>query len=244
MDSERFDELVMRFGSISLTRSRAIRGLAGGALALLTGATLLPDPTDARKKRSRKRRRKAQLQAQRAPQADAGKVTICHHTGSETNPIVKITVSANAAEAHVENHGDFIFGNCCEDSDCAHLDDECVVGRCRASDGNIGKCRREPTLGEPCDDGDLCTDNDRCVETDDDVVCQGTPRVCPDDGDPCTREICVAGDCVRRRVPGLPNGQPCQASVECCSGCCTVGPVGGSPFCTSTGPVPCLPPLP
>jgi hypothetical protein len=184
MDNERFDDLVRRLGSAPLTRSRAIRGLAGGALALLTGATLLSDSADARKKRHRTRRRKARLQAQRAPQADAGKVTICHHTGSETNPIVKITVSANAAEAHVDNHGDFIFRNCCEDSDCS------------------------------------------------------------DDGDSCTREICVAGVCRRRRVPGQPDGAPCQASVDCCSGCCTPGPVGGSPFCTSTGPVPCLPPLP
>ena len=33
------------------------------------------------------------------------KVTICHHTGSRTNPTVTITVSRNALPAHFE-HGD------------------------------------------------------------------------------------------------------------------------------------------
>jgi ABC-type sugar transport system substrate-binding protein len=35
------------------------------------------------------------------------KVTICHATGSETNPFVEITVSLNALKGH-EQHGDVI----------------------------------------------------------------------------------------------------------------------------------------
>jgi hypothetical protein len=34
------------------------------------------------------------------------KMTICHQTGSDTNPEVTITVSANAVAKHVNNHGD------------------------------------------------------------------------------------------------------------------------------------------
>ena len=37
--------------------------------------------------------------------ANDDKVTICHHTGSQTNPTVTITVSENAWEAH-QKHGD------------------------------------------------------------------------------------------------------------------------------------------
>lgn len=41
------------------------------------------------------------------PSDDSGKVGICHNTGSETNPLVYIEVSENAAAAH-EAHGDTI----------------------------------------------------------------------------------------------------------------------------------------
>jgi hypothetical protein len=41
-------------------------------------------------------------------QYPAGKVTICHHTHSQKNPFVTITVSQNAVAAHVRNHGDTI----------------------------------------------------------------------------------------------------------------------------------------
>ena len=37
------------------------------------------------------------------------KITICHHTSSETNPTVTITIAIPAYEAHVANHGDGEF---------------------------------------------------------------------------------------------------------------------------------------
>lgn len=39
-----------------------------------------------------------------APKVKAGKTTICHSTGSETNPYVLITVSDNALKAHARHH--------------------------------------------------------------------------------------------------------------------------------------------
>jgi hypothetical protein len=41
-----------------------------------------------------------------AEAAKLPKVAICHNTGSETNPVVLIEVSGNAAPAHIANHGD------------------------------------------------------------------------------------------------------------------------------------------
>lgn len=38
------------------------------------------------------------------PHAKAGKTTICHSTGSATNPYVQITVSDNALKAHARHH--------------------------------------------------------------------------------------------------------------------------------------------
>lgn len=38
------------------------------------------------------------------PHAKAGKITICHSTGSASNPYVQITVSKNAEKAHARHH--------------------------------------------------------------------------------------------------------------------------------------------
>jgi hypothetical protein len=46
-------------------------------------------------------------QAQGPGYGYGGKVTICHHTGSNTNPFVTITVNENAVPAHLR-HGDTI----------------------------------------------------------------------------------------------------------------------------------------
>jgi hypothetical protein len=43
-----------------------------------------------------------------AAQYPTSKVTICHHTHSQKNPFVTITVSQNALKAHLGNHGDTV----------------------------------------------------------------------------------------------------------------------------------------
>lgn len=48
-----------------------------------------------------------------ATQPPQHKVTICHQTGSTTNPTVEITVDIAAAQAHLDHHGD-VIGPCPE----------------------------------------------------------------------------------------------------------------------------------
>ncbi len=43
-----------------------------------------------------------------ATQGDDHKVLLCHHTGSESNPIVLISVDVASVDAHVANQGDFL----------------------------------------------------------------------------------------------------------------------------------------
>src|SRR5688572_15261283 len=42
--------------------------------------------------------------------APEGKVTVCHSTGSSSNPWVQISINGNAWSAH-QSHGDFIVGS-------------------------------------------------------------------------------------------------------------------------------------
>jgi hypothetical protein len=63
MDGERFDDLVRRLSTTRLSRSRALRGVAGGVTALLTGAALGSTETAARA-RVRSERRTVRAQAQ------------------------------------------------------------------------------------------------------------------------------------------------------------------------------------
>lgn len=77
-------------------------------------------------------------------QYPAGKVTICHHTHSQKNPFVTITVSQNAVPAHLRNHGDTI-GPCSEQAPIVPV----VPGQAKkvheAHKANKGQLRREST---------------------------------------------------------------------------------------------------
>jgi hypothetical protein len=82
----------------------------------------------------------------------------------------------------------------------------CVAGICDPVDG----CISLPLTGQSCDDGDGCTVDDRCAEG----RCAGQPRVCADDGFPCTAERCLAGACT-----SVPVDARCE-SGECEVGSC------------------------
>ena len=117
-ETQQFDALIKRLGMTRLTRADALCQLGVGALSVLVGASLSEAPAMARRQHSK--RGASRLHAQKA---DAGKVTVCHFTGSEKHPYNVITVSQNALAAH-QRHGDFTIDpddplHCCLDTDCA-----------------------------------------------------------------------------------------------------------------------------
>lgn len=90
------------------------------------------------------------------------KVTLCHNTGSETNPFVMIEVNENAVDAHIENHGDYLAFHVFVDGDGDGFGDGASIGlACEVLDGysnndsdcNDGDADVNPGVEEVCDNG-------------------------------------------------------------------------------------------
>jgi hypothetical protein len=228
MDSDRFDDLIRQITATRLTRASALHGLAGGLLAAVAGGILATSDTTAKPGKKRKRRkagrnrgRNGRLQTQKGGPGNAGKVTICHFTGSETNPYNIISVSANALPDH-EAHGDFRINDddgCCVDADCTEFPNSF----CDTDAGGGAQCACEPT---PRDEA--CAGH--CNETVGNGCAGSWNCTC------CSPQICSGGNCV---IPcGAsscnPNTHKCCPNLGSADGpvcvpydtCCTFGVLG------------------
>lgn len=92
-------------------------------------------------------------------------------------------------------------GNPCTDDGCDPLTLECMV-----------------TFNEAfCDDKDPCTVMDTCFMGE----CRGRPKAC-DDGNPCTLDSCIAGQCFHAALDQVPcdDGLECSTGDHCVAGRC------------------------
>ncbi|HOX45202.1 MAG TPA: trypsin-like serine protease [Myxococcota bacterium] len=118
--------------------------------------------------------------------------------------------------------------SCAADGEC--LSGECLAGLCcnAVCDGPCRSCAlpgREgqcSTLenGAPCSDGDVCNgEEDLCLRGE---CTPGATLECPDDGDPCTADVCDHGlGCVHRTRP---DGEECGQGRQCQDGACVSPP--------------------
>ncbi|HEX6241754.1 MAG TPA: hypothetical protein VFZ61_12690, partial [Polyangiales bacterium] len=94
-----------------------------------------------------------------------------------------------------------------------------------------GECVHEPHTGTRECDGVACTQNDRCESGN---CMAGTPNnaACPDDGNPCTAEICrVSGGCSRQNAS---NTTSCNDNIGCTGpDRCNNGTCRGADMCTA-----------
>ena len=139
------------------------------------------------------------------------KVTICHIPPGNPDNAHTITISENALQAHINNHGD-IPGACglnCEDT-CPDDGNACTAN-CNLATGD---CDYEPV---DCSDSSLCT-ADTCDPA---VGCLFDPVECPEIE--CQVGICTepdGGNCIYAPVP---NGTDCEPDGMCENGVCDSG---------------------
>ncbi|KPK14690.1 MAG: hypothetical protein AMJ62_12250 [Myxococcales bacterium SG8_38] len=160
--------------------------------------------------------------------AGDAKIQICHFPPGNMDAFHTISVSEEAASAHMGNHPYDFAGECCEGFDDCDDGDPCTADVCH------GFCVNEPA---DCSDGDPCT-TDSCNPS---TGCVNEPVICPSDDDSCTADVCdpVTGECISEIRP-CSTDEDCNDSNLCtidnCSSGGTCGPQG-SGFCQYATPI-------
>ncbi len=198
MDDDRFDSITRRLAA-GASRRDVLRKLAGGAL----GGTL------------------AVAGLRRSGAAPAGKVGICHNTGSASNPLVYIEVSENAVPAHAA-HGDAIGVDLqTDEQNCGTCGNVCLGDACNTPVCTDGVCGTEAVV---CEDTNPCTDNFCDADLGGCQTVNNTAACTTATGQAGT---CNAGACVPNST--CPGGQACGLGTSC-----GTSPSGASCACGTT----------
>lgn len=129
-------------------------------------------------------------------------------------------------------------GTPCNDGDICTGHDDCQDGVCSGSIDLCEVCFGEDK-GSGCGDGDACTVNTICVLTEDQLVCMGSNKECPQLPSPCMFSDCEpdTGDCMPKP---LPDGISCNDENPCTlMDVCNAGECSGVEKDCSSDALPC-----
>ena len=219
VDGQKFDDLIKELGRKRLTRLNALRGLAAGAVAGVTGATLFSEGTDAKKKRGA-----AEAKKKKQVAAEAKKKRNVCHCDDATSTYRDLKLRGRNVKKKLGQHkrhtADYI-GKCTPPrpagSRCGPasgttvvtntvVTNNCTAANCPPPKVCIANVCRDCDSSGDCPDALICVDND-CVPCHE--VCPN-PNVeceeCPND-----RPFCV-GDAEKSK---------CEAATTTTTGAVT-----------------------
>ena len=250
MDGERFDDLVKKFCTTRLTRLSALRGLAGGAAAVLTGAVLASDETEAKKAHGQNHKKKARGQNHKKHRAQNQNKKVRSQSQDLTAQVqadATCRAGGHPCEGSQTCCQDPFTLTCIEGVGSGKAERCCLPGSEVCGSGNTAQCcPGEATCNEAntacvcpgtrvfcgflcCAEGATCTD----AET---GTCS-TPE-CVDNEDCDPDEICDNGVC----IPECDSSDDCDNNEVCCGDpgvcftgeCCIDGDCpAAEPICTA-----------
>jgi Cys-rich repeat protein len=183
MEGSHFDQLTKRLATQRVTRLTALRGLALGALAALTGAGLLGEEAGAKNKKGEK------------------KIRICHRTSASDVGVTK-RLKKSKAKKELRRHPFDTRGRCsatpAPGPQCTNNND------CTGGLVCIGQQCVACTLDAQCPGGQVCISG-RCQTP-------VTPPECQTNNQCSGGQVCVGGACVACTLTSQCAGQVCLGS--------------------------------
>jgi hypothetical protein len=227
MDGHRFDNIARALAGGTSRRS-VLKGLVGGLAGVVA---LRATHTSAQTPCQTSDDCGARQFCCRGACYDFG-ITICHATGSSSNPYTSITISNNGLAGHCDHTNDLILapGEGCPTCVAEPISTTCAGVACGSATNNCGDTVECPNTCGACE---MCSDTNACVASG--AACGES---CCDNSQQCCDDVCIdAGACCTDADCGncetcngahacVPAGESCgdaccdPATQQCCNGGC------------------------